>query len=84
MLVVRAAAQQAYLYIRQRRTRQHTAQIPLLQMAQRQALPAAGQNLIQTDAFKHEPAAPRKRLQKQVHLRIVAQRLKMAHADHGR
>ena len=55
----------------------------LPQMGQNQLLEIAVQHVRGAHRVEDQPGAPGKGLQQQVHLGIVAQRLKMAHALHG-
>ena len=53
-------------------------------MQQYEALPVAVERVLAAAGVERQPRAALGRLQEQVHLRVVAQRLKMPHALHRR
>jgi hypothetical protein len=56
---------------------------PLLQMGQYKPLPVPVQHILRAVGGEHQTAAPGQRLQQQMHLRVVAQGLKVSHALRG-
>ena len=80
VLDVRAAGQQCDLHIRQRCAGEHAAVALLGQMREDQALPVPVEHVLAAGGVKRQARAALGRLEQQVHLGIVAQRLKMAHA----
>ena len=56
--------------------------LPFLQMGQHQPLPVPLQFILAAGGSHRQPAARLSRLQQQMHLRIVSQRLKMPHTLH--
>ena len=83
MLEVCFAGEQSDLYIGQRCAGQHAKVLLFFQMGQHQTLPVFIQHLFPAVGGKLHPAAPGQRLQQQMHLGIVAQRLVVAYAFHG-
>ena len=80
MLDVRAPGQQRDLHIRQRRAGKHAAVALLGQVREDQALPVAVEHVLAAGGVKRQARAALGRLEQQVHLGIVTQGLKMAHA----
>ena len=80
MLDVRAAGQQRDLHIRQRCAGEHAAVALLGQMREDQALPVPVEHVLAAGGVKRQARAALGGLEQEVHLGIVAQRLKMAHA----
>ena len=73
---------QCNLDICDRRTGQHTDMLFFLQMRKDQPLPVPVQQIFAAIRIKLNAASTLQRLQKQMHLRIVTQRLKMSDAFH--
>ena len=84
MLNVRPTGEQCDLHIRDRRAGQHTDMRLLSQMGQDEPLPVQVQHIGRAGGSKHKAAAPLARLEQQMHLRIVAQRLKMTDTNSRR
>ena len=82
MLQMGAAGKQGDLQIRDGRSRQHAGMLPFLQMGQHQPLPVPVQFILAAGGSHRQPAARLSRLQQQMHLRIMPQRLKMPHTLH--
>ena len=74
---------QCDFHIGQRRTRQNAGVAPLGQVGQNQPLPVAIQRVGAATAGQLHAAAPGSRLQQQMDLGIMAQRLVVPHALHG-
>ena len=83
VLQMGTAGKQSDLHIRDRRSRQHAGMLPFLQMGQNQPLPVPVQFVLAAGGSHRQPAARLSRLQQKMHLRIMPQRFKMAHALHG-
>ena len=75
--------QQGDFHIRDRRAGQHAPVLLFRHVGQNQALIGAIQHIRGADRVEHQSRARLPRLQQQMHLRIVAQRLKMPHTLHG-
>ena len=71
---------QGDLHIRQLRPCQHSGMPFFLQVSQDQPLPAAVQHILAASGIKDQSAASLPRFHEKMHLRIVAQRLKMSHS----
>ena len=83
MLEMGSAGDQRDLHVRQRRAGEHPQMLLLRQMGQDEPLPVQIQVVLADRGGKLQPAARFPRLQQQMDLRIVAQRLEMAHPLHG-
>ncbi len=83
MLQVRPPRQKRDPHIRDRRSEQHARMALFLQMRQDQTLPVQIQHIRTADGAKGKTAAAGRRLQQQMHFRIMAQRFVMACAFHG-
>ena len=83
VLEMSAAGGQRQLHIRNRRAGQNTGMCFFLQVCQNQPLPVAVEDILAARAAENQPAASGQRLQKKMHLRIMAQRLKVPDAFHG-
>ena len=83
MLEMGAARDEGDLHIRQRRADEDAEMLLFFQMGQHEALPVFVQLFLPAVDGKLHPAAPGQRLELQMHLGIVAQRLIMAHALDG-
>ena len=84
MFLMGAPGEQCNLHIRDRRSGKHASVFLFLQMGENQPLPVAVQNILAARREKLQAASRLTWLQKQMYLRIVAQRLKMSHALHRR
>ena len=80
VLQMGAARKQSDFQIRDCRSRQHAGMFPFLQMGQHQPLPVPVQHILTAGGSHRQPASRLSRLQQQMHLRIVPQRLKMPHS----
>ena len=69
-------------HIRDRCPRQHPRVLPFLQMGQHEPLPVPVQIVFADSRGKLQPAARITRLQDQVHLRVMPERLEMTYAFH--
>ena len=83
VLEVGAARDEGDLHVRQRCAHEDADVLLFFQMRQHEALPVLVQLLFPAVGGKLHPAAPGQRLQLQVDLGVVAQRLVMAHALDG-
>ena len=83
MLEVGAAGDEGDLHVRQRCAHEDANVLLFFQMRQHEALPVLVQLLFPAVGGELHPAAPGQRLQLQVDLGVVAQRLIMAHALDG-
>ena len=83
VLQVRLAAGQRDAHIGERRAGEHPSVGLLGQMGQDQPLPVAVEQILRAGRAEHKAAAGRARLQNEMHLGVVAQRLVVPHALHG-
>ena len=82
MFKMGAARNEGDLHVRQRRTGQHAKVLLFFQMGQHKALPVLVQHFFPAVGGKLHPAAAGQGFQLDMHLRIMAQRLVVAHALH--
>ena len=84
VLLMRAPGHERNFHVRQRCARQHTPVLLFRQMGQHKLLPTFIQHSVGAVCREPQPASRLARLQQQVHLGVVAQRLEMSHALNGR
>ena len=82
VLLMRTPCDQCDLHIGNLRSGQHTDVLFFSQMCEDQSLPVAIQHILTADCFKLQTAARLPRLHQKVHLRVMAQRFKVADSDH--
>ncbi len=82
MLLMRPPGGQRNPHVRDRRTRQYPRMLSFLQMGQHKPLPVPVQIVLADGRSKLQPAARLSRLQDQMHLRIMPERLEVSHTFH--
>ena len=79
MLRMCTACQKSDLYIRKRRTCQHTEMLFFLQMCKDQTLPVSRKHVLTACSKKLTPASRLSRLYQKMNLRIMTERFKVTH-----